>query len=224
MEREPTSEYHGQRAFTLVELLVVIAIIGILAGLLLSSLAQGKALAQSTACKSRLGQIGLGMTMYVSDFSHYPLWDGGAFQMCHDKLYPYYPVRWTNDSWNCPVYLARKGLVYFTVQTNGHVFAAGSYDYNWRGVATGWQGCPSSVYQATQPRPGALIQGRRRGTRSCVPWRDVPFTADARATFTSNKVHSSMKMAPWTFGSLNETAAPHSRVTTCFSATHTCSS
>ena len=62
------------RAFTLIELLVVIAIIAILAALLLPALSRAKQSAYSAKCKSNLRQIGLGLTMYVGEFSAYPGW------------------------------------------------------------------------------------------------------------------------------------------------------
>jgi prepilin-type N-terminal cleavage/methylation domain-containing protein len=75
---------HGRfRGFTLIELLVVIAIIGILAGLLLPSLARAKAKGHRIACISNLKQIGLAFTMFGDDNeSRYP-WqldsgDGGT--------------------------------------------------------------------------------------------------------------------------------------------------
>mgnify|MGYP001205773727 FL=1 len=57
----------GKRAFTLIELLVVIAIIGILASMLLPTLAGGLRKAKRIKCVANLKQIGAGMIMFAQD-------------------------------------------------------------------------------------------------------------------------------------------------------------
>jgi prepilin-type N-terminal cleavage/methylation domain-containing protein/prepilin-type processing-associated H-X9-DG protein len=54
--------------FTLIELLVVIAIIAILAAILFPVFAQAREAARKTTCLSNLKQLGLGMTMYATDY------------------------------------------------------------------------------------------------------------------------------------------------------------
>lgn len=56
-----------RRAFTLIELLVVIAIIAILAAILFPVFAQAKAAAKKASCMSNQRQLGIALSMYMTD-------------------------------------------------------------------------------------------------------------------------------------------------------------
>jgi prepilin-type N-terminal cleavage/methylation domain-containing protein/prepilin-type processing-associated H-X9-DG protein len=128
--------------FTLMELLVVLGVIAILAAWLLPVLSNARAQAQSTACRNRLRQIGLGLTMYVSEAHQYPFLFKDATNAHEmywaDVLYPYYPISWTNRSWHCPRYVAQGGFIIPKPPMEG---CFSSYFYNCSGlVGQGWPG------------------------------------------------------------------------------------
>jgi prepilin-type N-terminal cleavage/methylation domain-containing protein/prepilin-type processing-associated H-X9-DG protein len=64
---------NSRPGFTLIELLVVIAIIAILAAILFPVFAQAREKARQTTCFSNLRQLGLAVTMYVTDNEAYPM-------------------------------------------------------------------------------------------------------------------------------------------------------
>ncbi len=132
--------------FTLMELLVVIAILGILGAMLLPAVSNAKARGHNAACKNQQRQIGLALAMYVSDNNYYPpINDWETRKAWMERLYPYYPLVWTNRSWHCPAYMARNGMAIFWATNTLHPWDGArwwtSYAYNRQGIiGTGWSG------------------------------------------------------------------------------------
>jgi prepilin-type N-terminal cleavage/methylation domain-containing protein/prepilin-type processing-associated H-X9-DG protein len=181
-------------AFTLIELLVVIAIIAILAALILASLNRAKIAADSTACKSNLKQLTLGLTMYVQQEGAYPTNAGVAFR----ALSPFVGAPWPENNYAngdngafssylgprqsvfaCPSYNRVRGAFTFGLSVHG------SYGYNDFGT---W-GRPSLDYSlglgvAQYPSPGDppawlwIISAPKRENRVAHP-SDMLATGDA---------------------------------------------
>ena len=129
--------------FTLMELLIVIAIIGILAALLLPAISSAKNHARSAICQNSMRQMGQALQMYVHENgSKYPYYlgpagpsygdslglDGRAVGLVYwsTKLYPYYPVNWTNAAYHCPGYTGVTTGPFL----KGGADRLGSYTYN----------------------------------------------------------------------------------------------
>ena len=191
--------------FTLIELLTSVAIIALLAALLLPALSKAKENAQSASCKNLLKQTGLGLKMYAADYGWYPSLavrgNPANRIICFDRIYPYYPVCWTNASWNCPVYIAQNGIVSREmVATNSSGI---SYSYNWLGIGAGGRGTPPLGL-------GHLPQNVAKELAIVAP-SQMYAVADARCIKGQSfaGVAGCIKMSAYKLG--NETAAPHGR-------------
>jgi prepilin-type N-terminal cleavage/methylation domain-containing protein/prepilin-type processing-associated H-X9-DG protein len=181
--------------FTLIELMVVIAIIAILAVMLLTALSRAKAQAQSAACKNHLRQIGIALAMYVSEAQCYPpLWDPAASQICFEKLYPYYPVGWTNIAWHCPTYVARQGIVrYFQPPQQG--VGGSSYSYNWVGTGNAKQQLGLGWRPINAARePGVLVPSEIYAVADCRPEHIDPPVREGTGFVTGNSGNVKMQL------------------------------
>lgn len=194
-----------KRAFTLLEMLLVMATIAMLAALLLIAVSGARAKARGTACANLLRQTGLALQMYVQDYGSYPpLAEKHTTTLCFDRLYPYYPVCWTNGAWNCPAYLAANGIISRNLVMSNSIGI--SYSYNYLGIVTGWPHCPRSIFHLRLGL-GPLPQDTRRETGVLVP-SEMYAVADARPEILTNGPAGLIKMLPWAMDTATREGPP----------------
>jgi len=145
LERNPKAAA-APNAFTLAELLVVITILALLTALLFPALSMAKSYSRSATCRNHLHQMGIALKMYVDDHnSTFPYYLGHAGPSYGDekgsrakdlvywssKLFPYYPLNWTNSLFHCPGYKGTNTGPFY----QGAIDRLGSYAYNMWGSA-----------------------------------------------------------------------------------------
>ncbi|HWW02407.1 MAG TPA: prepilin-type N-terminal cleavage/methylation domain-containing protein [Candidatus Acidoferrum sp.] len=157
--RVPRASRHGgaycRPAFTLIELLLAIAIIVILAALLLTALNRAKDHAYTTACRSNLRQITLGMQLYVQEAGAYPEgrhwpkdmasfvgagWpeNNHTYTNIGDTTYPAAFIASPRSVWACPCYNRMRGMFYLWTGDAMAAYSFGAYAYNSDGWLAAW--------------------------------------------------------------------------------------
>ena len=168
-------------AFTLIELLIVIGVIGILAALLLPALTRAKSAAQSAQCKSNLHQIGLALTLYVSDTEAHPTFmiqigERAFKEGWKGLLNPYVANSWRSpdhplhkDQFKCPTVYSRPTVVDVLYDP---AIDASSYGYNAFGTA--WKQKPTATGLPGDPLLSELGLGgwQPRGSFWQLPVRE----------------------------------------------------
>ena len=132
------------KKFTLIELLVVVAIIGILASMLLPSIAKARAKAVHAVCKSNQRQLGIALNIYTDDNEDYFAHSGWLANMGDQKGWLYsgdnkdsqddaetgalWPYLESYDPYRCP---AHEKKTYGTQRVSSYIMSGAVNDYGY---------------------------------------------------------------------------------------------
>jgi type II secretory pathway pseudopilin PulG len=182
----------------LIELLVVIAIIAILAELLLPALARAKSKAQQTQCLNNMKQIGLGISMYGTDYKE-------RFPYCKS-----WGKAWGSDHALGTEYLPQL-IESYVGKNNGTNQTAGTKP------TSGLYICPASIQAKDPAVPGFQTMLKDNDYLTYV-WNHIYLTAD-RSTYevtrpvsgrrTTDVVNASSAVLVWEMPYWTASAAPH---------------
>jgi len=168
-------EPHLLDAFTLVELLVVIAIVGVLAGLLLPSLARARERAKVARVHAELYGIGLALEMYSSDH-------GGTFPPVRVNCNSDLASHWCE----LPVELARGG--YLPHGSQGGLEADLEDIFN-----------PQHTYKYAAPGP-QLLNGAPAGNYALWVPTNAPTSMSGSGKYFTDPKASPVRWVVWSLG------------------------
>ncbi len=163
-------------AFTLIELLVVISIIALLIGLLLPALSGARDSARLVKCLANQKQIGLGLTVYASDFNDLipppqrgpepEFWNNPQFRWHFDYLMP-------------EMDQGDETLPNLNLRLNGTVFECPGADDNGNWQARGYAGNRQLLFELLTPQapPSASAANFARNSFKNILWIVKPSEA-----------------------------------------------
>jgi prepilin-type N-terminal cleavage/methylation domain-containing protein/prepilin-type processing-associated H-X9-DG protein len=187
--RLPFPPHQSSKAFTLIELLVVIAIIGLLAGMLLPALANAKAAASATKCRSALRDVGAKLAMYTMD---------------HDDAFP---VSYGNIDW-----YGQLGLGDYKNKGGSEGFAYNAFGQSDKGEALGLGG-RGSISTGGWKDGGPVRTGDIRNPANMTAIGDwINYARDPRFFYWSMVLARPNKQLPFVLGNERENNAKFRRL------------
>jgi len=161
----------AKAGFTLIELLVVAAVIGLLAALLMPTLARGKSLARRSACMNNARQIGFALRAYLDEFrSCYPGFQADADATLRRSFWDYKLLDEAGGAtrlFMCPANAANGNTVDKNWMPSGSAPNTNATPLPWPNLSYGYNGTGTAPdpYPVTTPEGGLFLGfGGEEGT------------------------------------------------------------